>query len=752
MNKYSNVLLILTVFTFFLLNLQLLLSQEGLIEKNGPPNGFPIHVSDLLWKKKAELQELISRKTETIQSQTSTMKTTWGFTVGSSHTWYADDISNNFQRYPVPSTCRAVGVNCYIFVEDESWNREYVTQAEVDSVRIYFDLKTPADPTKGIFEMDTTAFGSPPDIDNDPRIIILLLDIKDGYGKGGGYVVGYFYAYDQYPHLPKSNAAEIFFIDTNPLNLKTEWGLEMGISTLAHEFQHMIHFNYDPDEETFINESFSTLAEVHCGFSIYDQSFYTSNTNQALFTWNYEDFGLVLADYARAARFGLYLRDQFGIKICKHIVKSPEIGVNGINSGLQSYGSSLRFNDILTNWFVANILNDRTIDTAYGYKYPHLPKASSTVFLDPYVNITRDTVKSYAVTYLSYKGGSHLKFNFTSLYGSAVVKAIEIGPFSKRVIDVPINAEFYEPEFGNSFYEIHFAIMNLNPNRNLAYSYRSTGYGGYEQSILSYSSYESGYILLPSSNQKLAMRFTPIVSGELYSVSFKLRSGLNSIKGDGLLKITVHQSIPGSISGIPGVQIGDSIVVPFRELLIGDWNEIGMRSAGVSINEGNDFQIVLEVLGTEGDTLQFLMDDGSLNINRTSSYRDGLNGLAWYNRADPNYGGGKAPSYENLLLESTVIYPADTMSRIPFEFMLSQNYPNPFNQFTFIDYKINKPAFVKIEVYDVLGCKVATLVNDQKPIGLHTVRFNASGLSSGIYFYRFAAGSNVMTKKMVFIK
>jgi hypothetical protein len=86
------------------------------------------------------------------------------------------------------------------------------------------------------------------------------------------------------------------------------------------------------------------------------------------------------------------------------------------------------------------------------------------------------------------------------------------------------------------------------------------------------------------------------------------------------------------------------------------------------------------------------------------------------------------------------------------EFSLSQNYPNPFNPSTKIKYHISELSFVTLEVYDVLGNKVATLVNEEKPAGEYEVEFNSNGLTSGIYFYQLKAGSFIHTKKMILLR
>jgi N-acetylneuraminic acid mutarotase len=88
----------------------------------------------------------------------------------------------------------------------------------------------------------------------------------------------------------------------------------------------------------------------------------------------------------------------------------------------------------------------------------------------------------------------------------------------------------------------------------------------------------------------------------------------------------------------------------------------------------------------------------------------------------------------------------------PKTFLLEQNYPNPFNPSTTIRYQLPVASEVKLEVYDVLGKKIATVVNERQSAGAYQVVWNASGLSSGTYFYRLQAGTFVETKKMIMVK
>lgn len=85
-------------------------------------------------------------------------------------------------------------------------------------------------------------------------------------------------------------------------------------------------------------------------------------------------------------------------------------------------------------------------------------------------------------------------------------------------------------------------------------------------------------------------------------------------------------------------------------------------------------------------------------------------------------------------------------------YYLQQNYPNPFNPTTQIRYSIPAETHVTLKIFNLLGNEVAKLVDEVKPEGEYSVKFNASSLSSGIYIYRLQTNYFTVTKKMTFIK
>jgi len=98
------------------------------------------------------------------------------------------------------------------------------------------------------------------------------------------------------------------------------------------------------------------------------------------------------------------------------------------------------------------------------------------------------------------------------------------------------------------------------------------------------------------------------------------------------------------------------------------------------------------------------------------------------------------------------ITPVEKIVNIPADYELYQNYPNPFNPSTNIKFSIPKSDFVTLNVYNLLGQKVATLVENELTAGTYNVKFDANNLNSGIYFYELRTNSYSVSRKMLLVK
>ena len=111
---------------------------------------------------------------------------------------------------------------------------------------------------------------------------------------------------------------------------------------------------------------------------------------------------------------------------------------------------------------------------------------------------------------------------------------------------------------------------------------------------------------------------------------------------------------------------------------------------------------------------------------------------------------------DNLVIQGNVVSVKDN-NAIPTTYELSQNYPNPFNPTTAIKFQIPEKEKVVLEVYDILGEKVKTLIDEIKGPGFYQALWNGTNknsipVASGVYIYRIIAGKFIMSKKMVFLK
>ncbi|HMN17463.1 MAG TPA: YCF48-related protein [Ignavibacteriaceae bacterium] len=186
-------------------------------------------------------------------------------------------------------------------------------------------------------------------------------------------------------------------------------------------------------------------------------------------------------------------------------------------------------------------------------------------------------------------------------------------------------------------------------------------------------------------------------------------------------------------------------LLSFSSFVVDDDVTLNWSTATETNNAG--FQIErskkLEVRSEEWNSIGFVNGSGTTTKIKSYSYKD------------ENLAAGKyLYRLKQIDLDGTFEYSniieAEVLS--PSEFILEQNYPNPFNPNTRIQYAIGSKQFVSLKIFNSLGEEVASLVNEEKSAGFYKIDFNASHLSSGIYYYKIIAGDFVQTRKMILIK
>lgn len=136
---------------------------------------------------------------------------------------------------------------------------------------------------------------------------------------------------------------------------------------------------------------------------------------------------------------------------------------------------------------------------------------------------------------------------------------------------------------------------------------------------------------------------------------------------------------------------------------------------------------------------------------RSSPLRKGMT-YYWRVRA---YGGSLWGSWSEFWAFTTSAIGNDSPpneNNTPEIFSMSQNYPNPFNPSTVITFRIPEQTFVKLAVYDLIGCEIALLENEIKSPGYYSVKWNAENIPSGVYIYKITAGNFEKTMKMILLK
>lgn len=254
---------------------------------------------------------------------------------------------------------KKIGIHCYLYLEE---GKEYDDKI-LSSIVERFDTI--------IYKKNTETFGCEPNpgIDGDERVTILVIDIKDGWAPGKGFVGGYFFPLDCYPSgvVEYSNEREMIYLDCYPSDPADP--LYPGI--IAHEFQHMIHFASDAKEDKWLNEGCSQLAHYICGYGHPPQILsFMKNPSDDSTVWQNS-----MEDYGAVYLFHYYLFHKYAgadpdekQKFYKTLVASPLKGIESIDAVLAQSGINKTFEDIYKDWLVANLINRPDMAGGlYGY-------------------------------------------------------------------------------------------------------------------------------------------------------------------------------------------------------------------------------------------------------------------------------------------------------------------------------------------------------------------------------------------------
>ena len=211
---------------------------------------------------------------------------------------------------------------------------------------------------ENIYPKVSEAFGREwsPGVDNDPHLNIIHAGLR-GVG-------GYFSSSDEHPQevYPYSNQRESIYINIGALPV----GSSQYLDVLAHELQHAIHWNSDPNEETWVNEGLSELAVTVAGYQSSNTRRFLRLPNVSLIHWPLDQRNIG-AYYGGASLFMTYLAEHYGpVEHIGRLVADPADGLAGIDSYLAGGGHAIAAQAVMRDWVVANILDED--QGVYGYQ------------------------------------------------------------------------------------------------------------------------------------------------------------------------------------------------------------------------------------------------------------------------------------------------------------------------------------------------------------------------------------------------
>lgn len=326
------------------------------------------------------------------------------FQIGESRTFWVTDNQDT-----PPRQFQATAILQYRTDHSYWWVEEGFTVNESGLARSARQFEAQTYPTNRAF------FGSEwsPGVDQDERVHIFMGNVPG--------VAGYFSASNEYTRQaePYSNEHEMFFINLKAITP----GNDYFDGVLAHEFQHMIHWHQDRNEDTWINEGMSELATYLNGYG--SSNFvgaYTSAPDTQLTGWA-DSPGSALADYGASFLFMLYFLQQYGEDVTQAIVANPQNGVLGFDTTLADYGHTDRFEDIFADFLAANYLDNEQ----WGYQDFSPGQVSISARHADYPITKEATVYQYGSDYIELAGPVTLTFT-----GSTRVKVIDNDPHSGR--------------------------------------------------------------------------------------------------------------------------------------------------------------------------------------------------------------------------------------------------------------------------------------------------------------------------------
>lgn len=334
------------------------------------------------------------------------------YTLGDQETFIA--FNNDTQeQFDVTATLIAVTDRAYMWL-DNRW------AAIIDRARL---IQSAQRFTDHIYDRNRALFGSElsPGIDCDPRLHILNLS-----GTAAG---GYFWSVDQYPAVVRSdsNEKDVLYIDVENNGGLRAVGSEYYNGVIAHEFQHLILYYQDANEDTWVSEGMSELAMALNNSDSQSDLVAAQTPGVQLNAW--PDGGVADAtNYGTAYSFMLYVWDRFGDAGVQTLAAEDANGLAGVQAMLDTLQPGKQADDFVADWLVARLIDDPAIaDGRYGYARSDRAKVVPRSANRNYPYFVADNAPQYSGAYLALEGRRDVTIDFA---GSTKARLLDTQPHS----------------------------------------------------------------------------------------------------------------------------------------------------------------------------------------------------------------------------------------------------------------------------------------------------------------------------------
>jgi hypothetical protein len=544
--------------------------------------------------------------------------------VGDIVTFKAYDF-NKKNRHSVVARLERKGTHSYIYVDTTIT----VSDSVLDQLFTEFDSK--------IYPNSTSVFGNEPKpgVDADTLVTILLYDIRDDRFYDSSvttFIAGFFDPNNQRRKVDfsDSNEREMVYVDSEAIETNT-----LGtLAVLAHEFQHLIHFNQDANETSWVNEGLSEYAIVLNGYPRRPPTSFFDNPDNGLTDWRNE-----IADYDQSFLLMVYLAEHYGgDELIGAITRNTLNGIDGIEAPLATMNPGATFNDVFADWAIANYLDDTSIgEGRYGYDSLRLPKIRlAQRFFGLPVQNTFESLKAYAADYIEFQGGEDLVLNFngngnTPQFRALLVKrGLGVEPVVEEInLDSNNDGSTAVTDYGTTYNKATLIPVLMPPLgvTGAGYSFSADGTGAPTvfEDTLEYHDNDSRTIIaqlgIPSMLiggehwDQYAVRFSPQSEATLIGaeIAFWKRSGTG-----GKVRVYVHAdtaTFPGA--KLDSVDMTDFTGTPGTIT----WNYADFSTKNVKFAEGQEFHISWTLVdNAPGDTVWAILDTAKTATDRSSVY------------------------------------------------------------------------------------------------------------------------------------